>query len=689
MTLIFQRVDRFEIVRRLGRGGMADVFLARDTVTDREVALKILDIASDRDAQEALAAERRGALLQERLCALDPHVPTVYAHGEAGEIFFISMEYVDGEDLSSVIRRGTVPADRAVEIAIELCDALSTAHSTNFTADGETFHGVIHGDIKPKNIRITPTGAVKVLDFGIAKALTLSRKLTRNDFGSVAYSSPERLDSGEVDVHSDLWSVAVVLYEMLAGHQPYQEVVTRRLEEAIRHRREPLPLPPICPEALQKVVMHALAADVTRRYQSAAAFKADLVAVREKRPTIADLDRAAGVETTRSGVGRTVGEGFARPDAAGPAVASTGATEATRRTGATGVATRRTAGVPAGGPNSGLAAGSAGVPAGSPMTGLPIGGPNAGLPAVVQDAGSKRKDAAGPPPTRWYRARRVFRLAILTVLVLSGLNEISILSAASDLRAELPFKQQPDMDDVWRQYERLRERSNFGFGVAPVAGPLRSRLVHFADRIIANYRSERPTVRERDWQDASTYLSRALAIDDDAAVRARLRYCEGHLHRISGEARLGRREEDAQKLLNDAIVLFEEASRLNPRWPDPYLGLSRTYIYGLDDLEKGADAMERARQAGYKPGNRETAQLADGYRKRGDRLWREAQAVRGLEQEEQILERAAEADRKAIELYEQIVGFGDAARNINATERHLGLVEARLREKREFVWWPF
>ncbi len=107
----------------------------------------------------------------------------------------------------------------------------------------------MHGDIKPKNIRIDAHGEVRVLDFGIAKALSLSRRLTRNEFGSVPYASPERLDSGDVNAQSDLWSLAVMLYEMVTGMQPYQAESTERLERMIRSRIPPPPAPDPCPDA--------------------------------------------------------------------------------------------------------------------------------------------------------------------------------------------------------------------------------------------------------------------------------------------------------------------------------------------------------------------------------------------------------------------------------------------------------
>jgi hypothetical protein len=214
--------------------------------------------------------------------------------------------------------------------------------------------------------------------------------------------------------------------------------------------------------------------------------------------------------------------------------------------------------------------------------------------------------------------------------------------------------------------------------------------VEFADRILNGYRSEVVTLRERDWDDARRYLARALSVGgSDRLVRARLRYSEGHLHRINGDARV-RRPQEARAFYNDAVIAFEDAARLRTDWPDPYLGLARVYFYGLEDLEKGVAALEAAEKAGFKSGNREVALRADAYRRRGERLWREALSVKGLPQEDEVLERAAAADREALKLYGAIIGFGDASTQLTRTERHVRMVEARLADLRAPVFeWPW
>ena len=183
---------------------MAVVFLARDTRTGAHLALKLVREGPGHEDREILEAEQRGALLQKQFSAVSSRVPQVYEYGSDGGYFYVAMEYLEGENLSDAIARGPMSAEQALRIAFELCRFVEDAH--NFEPEGgeRPLRSLLHGDLKPRNIRLTPTGHVKVLDFGIAKALSLSRKVTRNDFGSVAYLSPERLESGDVDQYADL-----------------------------------------------------------------------------------------------------------------------------------------------------------------------------------------------------------------------------------------------------------------------------------------------------------------------------------------------------------------------------------------------------------------------------------------------------------------------------------------------------
>src|SRR5262245_8500954 len=300
ITTVFQRLGPYEIVAEIGRGGMAAVFLATDTRTNQKVALKLVPTGSDREARDILDAEHWGAKLQEQFSRISQYVPGVYEHGFASGYFYLAMEYLQGRNLSEIISDGPLPAERAARIAIQLCDFLEAAHGFETTIDGRQLRALLHGDLKPRNIRVIPVdGAgdaagpgsadqIKILDFGIAKALSFSRKVTHNDFGSIAYLSPERLESGDIDQHSDFWAVGVLLYEMASGVAPFRALDTRRLEQRIRSRHVDQPLDSGCPAGLQAVVAKLLAPTPAERYDSAKAIRDDLQLAAAGQPTLAE-----------------------------------------------------------------------------------------------------------------------------------------------------------------------------------------------------------------------------------------------------------------------------------------------------------------------------------------------------------------------------------------------------------------
>jgi hypothetical protein len=151
------------------------------------------------------------------------------------------------------------------------------------------------------------------------------------------------------------------------------------------------------------------------------------------------------------------------------------------------------------------------------------------------------------------------------------------------------------------------------------------------------------------------------------------------LHRIDGEARKARKlPGEAQREFADAVVAFREAADLRQDWPDPYLGLMRTFIYGLDDVERGADALEQAKRRGYTAGARETAQLAEGHRVRAETLVRSARGLSGTAQELLYLNRAAEEYRQALDFYSQVPTLGDSSRQLRTVQRGLAATEQRI-----------
>ncbi|MBV8550317.1 MAG: serine/threonine protein kinase [Acidobacteriaceae bacterium] len=308
-----EKFGRYEILRKLSRS-MTDVYLARDSVLDRPVVLKIIERSGDDFTKLAIEAESRGALIQKQLRFLDPRILEVYEFGELNGCFFVALEYFEGRTLAEILREErTLEPKRAALYAAEICDQLKTLHSFLSEIDGRRT-AVVHGDVKPSNVQVGASGELRLLDFGIAKVITATHNLTRHNLGSPSYCSPERLRRAQVDQHADLWAVGISLYEMLSGAPPYQAQDTRKLENLIQSARPPRALPDHCPDALKAIVGKALAPDLRRRYSSAETFESDLRAFVQDRPTIAAREQAVSwlsnetVERPRTeAVGNAVG----------------------------------------------------------------------------------------------------------------------------------------------------------------------------------------------------------------------------------------------------------------------------------------------------------------------------------------------------------------------------------------------
>ncbi len=262
--------ERYRIIREIGSGSMGKVYLATRDDTGRQVALKIVEGGLYPEDQERVTIERQGAELQQELAGKDTHIVPVHRVVGEGHCLGIEMEYIDGEDLYMVLRRGPLGPDFAARIAVALCEMLS-----NF---GD---GTVHGDLKPRNILLTKAGEVRVIDFGIAKVLAATRPGTYNPYQSAPYSSPERLSSSHVDARSDLWSIGVILYEMIAGKRPFGVA-----DEDLRTRvmLGPDALPSSCPPPLRNIIFKMLAGNAGARYRTAAECAADLGRFLDRQP---------------------------------------------------------------------------------------------------------------------------------------------------------------------------------------------------------------------------------------------------------------------------------------------------------------------------------------------------------------------------------------------------------------------
>src|SRR6478609_3433224 len=260
--------DRYEIVREIARGGMANVYLAHDRKLDRPVALKVLPAELSRDST---FVERFRLEAQAAASLNDPTIVAVYDWGQEQETSFIVMEYVEGRTLRDVISEGPMEPVAAAQTASEIAKALAAAHRA----------GVVHRDIKPGNVLITGNDEVKVADFGIARANGAGDGLTRTGavMGTATYFSPEQAQGLAVDARSDIYSLGVVLYEMLTGGVPFAG--DSPVSVAYLHVREPVVPPsqrrPDLPPALEAIVLTCLAKDPAARYQTADALRADLL----------------------------------------------------------------------------------------------------------------------------------------------------------------------------------------------------------------------------------------------------------------------------------------------------------------------------------------------------------------------------------------------------------------------------
>src|SRR3954462_3156581 len=280
--LTVQQVGRFELRDFLGRGALGDVYLAWDPEPGREVALKV--VRANRADPEMLQAEKNGISLQEQLSRVAPQVAAVYEHGQDGDFFWVAMEYVDGTDLSQVLAHGPLDQDRAAGIAVQLCEMLEVCHQFSAEIGGRKVYGIVHGAVKPENIRLQEGDRVRVLDFGIAKHLSQTRRFTVTLFGSLPYTPPERLDRGGVDRHSDLWALGVVLYLMVAGYSPSDGGDPEEVEGKIRSGSPPEPLPPDISPGLRRIIERSLDFNVSRRYARGGEMCPDLAAGGEDKP---------------------------------------------------------------------------------------------------------------------------------------------------------------------------------------------------------------------------------------------------------------------------------------------------------------------------------------------------------------------------------------------------------------------
>jgi TolB-like protein/Flp pilus assembly protein TadD len=301
--MIGRSLGHYEIVAALGAGGMGEVWRARDPRLDRDVALKVLPAEVAEDPERLARFEREARAL----AALShPNIVTIYSVEQADGVPFLTMELVEGETLERSIPPGGMAVERFLEVAVALAEALATAHG----------QGVLHRDLKPGNVMVTPAGRVKVLDFGLAKlageptgdpldgpTATLE-ELTREGriVGTVPYMAPEQLQGQRVDARSDIFSLGVVLYQMATGRRPFTGESSVALFSSIL-RDEPesvTELRPELPRQLGHILRRGLAKNPERRFQSAKDLRNELEELREELSEARVVEKLEGQRRSRS-----------------------------------------------------------------------------------------------------------------------------------------------------------------------------------------------------------------------------------------------------------------------------------------------------------------------------------------------------------------------------------------------------
>lgn len=260
--------DRYQIIKTLGEGGMANVYLAHDTILDRNVAVKVLrgDLAND---EKFVRRFQREALSASSLS--HPNIVEMYDVGEDDGQYYIVMEYVDGMTLKQVLKkRGHLSVTEVVDIMLQVTDGMAHAHDAY----------IIHRDIKPQNIMILDNGMIKITDFGIAMALN-STQLTQTNsvMGSVHYLPPEQAAGKGSTIRSDIYSMGILMYELLTGQVPYKG--DNAVEIALKHLKEPLPsirkILPELPQSIENIILKATAKNPQNRYKDAREMHQDII----------------------------------------------------------------------------------------------------------------------------------------------------------------------------------------------------------------------------------------------------------------------------------------------------------------------------------------------------------------------------------------------------------------------------
>ena len=643
------RFGKYEIVRKLSRS-MTDVYLAREPadpdtgLPGKQIVLKLIEESNDDFTRVAIEAEKRGAQLQRQLHLLDPRILEVFDFGELDSSFFVALEYFEGLTLGEILNKEKrLDARRAARYGAEICSQLRTLHSFVSDVNGRKT-AVVHGDIKPSNIQIGRKDELKLLDFGIAKMITATHNLTRHNLGSPSYCSPERLNSSQVDVHSDLWALGVTLFETLSGSPPYQAQDTRRLESLIQSRRPPRALPEDTPAGLKAVIYKALAGDINHRYHSAADFERDLRAFLEQREPAAtsqksSWDANATLQKNPAPPARSFSNGTDQYSNA-TKLTSNAVSQYSKATKLTG---------------------------------------NQTLPPANATKRIVAKAVALAPrkiKINFPNAKGKFEFSSLAIAHLAGILAgllmllpvvyyYRIEKATEPLRNKRDYAHDTSADTLtsdWNVYQSLKDRNSLLGPFSPVIWAqtnFRDNLINAGENILDGYRTSSNTrLSDFDFGRARQCFRYALEMEpSDSKMKGKLAIAEGYLNMVKNPRR---------PRADLSIDNFRQAASYLPKSPDPHLGLARLYVYAFRNIGEAMPEFQQAINLGYQLGPREATQEADGYLYRSEWELGQARKTAGSDkdQADKWLDMSkADADR-ARSLYEPLVGYSNVSSNL-------------------------
>ncbi len=613
-----ERFDRYMIDRLIAETRMSKVWVARDMEENaRLLALKVVRRLAEND--DIVEAARFGAMLQQLLSAQDEHVVKVYRYGETCGWFFIDMEHIQGKDVSEVLReQGRIAPDKAVRIAIEVARTLDNLHNFSTAIEGRQVISAVHGDLKPKNIRLTggldSDFSVKVLDFGTAKALSQGKPGgTHTPAWSPAYASPELLERREMNPLSDRWALGITLYEMATGHVPFGAGKSiEEIETQIRFRpRMPDLEVQDCPGALPAVLYKLLDPDPASRYQSA-------------RELLLDLERYPEMPAVAGYQGETV-----RSDAPVPE---------------SGDETRRS-------PNE------------------PVRKPAAAAQPALRPA---------VPNARATLIRALVVLLSFALVFWLIARQGRAYSAARKLASDLSVGK-ISVTAAREQYEELRDRHLVWIPTREIDRLLGTGFIARGDAIMTRFRSSGVKIAE--WRQARAYFVQAHDSRlGDEALAGRLRLCDAHLLRYQAQAekapelfeRAAAQFREAGRMLRESpdpwlgLAMLEIYNRKDPDKGEQALEEARRRSYDYTGETRWVALLADAYRA--------RADLLDWEAQQIVRTLPDGAVER--------LEHAAADNEKAVEWYSRIPLFGSSLRDIERCRKAIDRINMRLEKLR-------